>query len=176
MASEKSRKVIDTNVLTVATGAMEGWSRPRIPVDDVRIIQKVYSWVKSFRESSDVLVLDCDWTIQKEYRANMRSSQMYGRQVVQAKFDRQEVHYVQLEYWDNGNEKVAKLPEEVEALLHDLGDRKMVAVASKAGAVLVNATDSDWSNDAEQQALSQLGIDLEQVLTDAERDKCRERT
>lgn len=168
-------KVVDTNVLTVATGATEGWTRPRIPTDDAGIIHKVFQWVAAFRKSTELLVLDYDWMIQTEYSNNIPSSNLYGRQVVQDKIDRNQVRYVKLEHWMNGNEKVAELPDDVTALLHDLGDRKMVAAAAAAAAILVNATDSDWSNEAEQEALKRLKIQLEQVLTDEEREQCRER-
>ncbi len=43
----------------------------------------------------------------------------------------------------------------------DLSDRKFLAVAAVSGAVIVNATDSDWS---EQQALTDsLGVEVEQL-------------
>lgn len=175
----EERKVVDTNVLTVATGATLGWTRSRIPVDDIEIVQKVFHWVKSFRNSKHMkLVLDSGGTILEEYSSgrNMPEFRMYGRQVVQHKVDYCDIHYVELNYWNNGFERVAELPVQVKDLLHDLGDHKMLAAAHKAKAALVNATDSDWSSPSESEALQLLDVVVEQILTAEERALCREGT
>ncbi|NOY26914.1 MAG: hypothetical protein GXP62_13670 [Oligoflexia bacterium] len=173
-----SNEVIDTNVLTIASAPQQGWMHPRIPLREMGLVLKVLEWVEVFRAASDrCLVLDTGGTILDEYssRANMPGFLSYGRQVVQHKFQTNAVTFVSLSYWNNGVERVAVLPEEVEVLLHDLGDRKMVAAAFQAEAALVNACDSDWEHPNETRALALLGITLQQILTDEERACCRDR-
>lgn len=65
-------EVVDTNVLVVATGAVLGWTRPRIPTDDREAIQKVHDWVVAFRsDATRYLVMDLPRrTILEEYRSN----------------------------------------------------------------------------------------------------------
>lgn len=171
-----SREVIDTNVLTIASAPAAGWVHPRIPLAELRLIDKVFRWVKAFRDDpTRHIVLDLGGTIDAEYKSpqNMPEFMMYGRQVIAHKFQTCAVHMVELEYWNNGDERVARLPPEIEALIHDLGDRKMIAAACTAGATLVNACDSDWTAPGESEALALLGIELTQILTDDERTHCR---
>ena len=173
-----SNEVIDTNVLTIASAPMAGWVRPRIPLAELALIRKVFEWVKAFRDDDKRhLVMDRGQTILEEYksRGNMPEFRHYGRQVVQHKFSTGATYWVDLEYWNNGNERVARLPEAVEELVHDLGDRKMIAAAAEAEASICNACDSDWSNPNEQRALGMMGVEVVQILTDDERVHCRER-
>lgn len=132
-----SAEVLDSNVLTIASAPGAGWVHPRIPLRERELIFKVFKWVQAFHNNrTRHLVLDGGGTIFEEYRSagNMPRADLYGRRVVQAKWDRGEIQWVQLEYWLNGSERVAELPQEVAALIHDLGDRKMVAAAYEAGA------------------------------------------
>lgn len=170
-----TREVVDTNVLTIASAPMANWVHPRVPLSELALIHKVFEWVKQFREDADRhLVMDVGQTILEEYQArgNMPEFCHYGRQVVQHKFSTGATHWVELTYQNNGDERVACLPADVEALVHDLGDRKMIAAAAAAQAPIVNACDSDWSNDNEQRALERMGVQLVQVLTDDERVHC----
>lgn len=170
------REVIDSNVLTIASAPAAGWVHPRIPLEELRLIDKVFEWVKTFRDDpARHMVLDLGGTIESEYKSaqNMPDYMMYGRRVIAHKFQTCAVHIVELEYWHNGAERVARLPTEIEALIHDLGDRKMIAAAYEAGAALVNACDSDWTDTNESTALAMLGIELIQILTDDERTHCR---
>lgn len=171
-----SSEVIDTNVLTIASAPAAGWVHPRIPLAELALIQRVFKWVKAFREdASRHMVMDRGQTILEEYksRGNMPEFGHYGRRVVQHKISTGKVTWVDLEYWNNGDERVAKLPEDVEALVHDLGDRKMIGAAAAAQAPIVNACDSDWSDKKEQRALGMMGVEVVQVLTDDERKHCQ---
>jgi len=173
-----SCEVVDTNVLTVASAPLAGWGPPRIPLSDQRLVQKVFEWTRTFREdSSRHLVMDYEQTILAEYknRGTMPEFNLYGRQVVQHKISTGATCWVALEYQDNGSERVARLPAEVEELLHDLGDRKMLAAAVAANAPIVNAVESDWTDEKEQRALEILGVTVVQLLTDEERATARER-
>jgi hypothetical protein len=173
-----SAEVVDTNVLTIATGLMEGWVHPRIPLSDLRLIKKVHDWVKAFRaDPVRHIVMDGEQTILGEYKkpGNMPEFHHYGRGVVHYKYSMNAVSWVQLEYMNNGTERVARLPTEIESLVHDLGDRKMIAAASQAGAPIVNACDGDWEKESERRALEKMRVSVVQILTDDERAQCRER-
>jgi len=77
-----SSEVIDTNVLTIATAPTENWVHPRIPLRELKLILKVFEWVRTFRENDNrKLVMDCGKTILEEYssRRNMPSHGLYGR-------------------------------------------------------------------------------------------------
>jgi hypothetical protein len=171
-----SPEVLDTNVLTIGSAPLADWVHPRIPLSEKRLVQKVFQWLRAFREDpTRHLVMDDEQTILTEYktRRNMPEFTHYGRQVVQHKISTGATCWVTLEYWANGDERVARLPAEIEALLHDLGDRKMVAAAVAAKAPIVNACDSDWTHENERRALDMMGVKVVQILTDEERDDCR---
>ena len=171
-----SRFVVDTNVLTIASAPLAGWVHPRVPLTELELIHKVFAWVRAFRDDREqLLVMDQSKAILEEYssRGNMPEFQHYGRQVVQHKFSTGATHWVDLEYDENGFERVAVLPDDVEALVHDLGDRKMIAAAAAATAPIVNACDSDWTNDNEVEALARIGVTVVQILTAEERENCR---
>ncbi|MFZ4578143.1 MAG: hypothetical protein ACOYOB_07050 [Myxococcota bacterium] len=170
-------EVVDTNVLMVATAMEQGWSRPRVPVDDLVVMQRVFRWVKAFREDpSRLLVMDAPRrTILEEYNKpkNLSQRDYYGRKVVQHKFDTGAIQFVDLQYWANGTEWVAVLPADVAALFHDLGDRKMVAAAFNADAPIINATDGDWTEAGPAQGLQTLGVVVTQLLTPLELAACK---
>lgn len=171
-----SPEVVDTNVLTIGSAPLAGWVHPRIPLAEKILVQKVFQWLRAFREDpTRHLVMDDEQTILAEYksRGNMPEFTLYGRQVVQHKISTGATRWVTLEYWANGDERVARLPAEVETLLHDLGDRKMVAAAAAAKAPIVNACDGDWSHENERRALELMSVRVVQILSDGERADCR---
>jgi len=171
-----SPEVLDTNVLTIGSAPLADWVHPRIPLAEKILVQKVFQWLRTFREDpTRHLVMDDEQTILAEYksRGNMPEFMLYGRQVVQHKISTGATRWVTLAYWANGDERVARLPAEVETLLHDLGDRKMVAAAAAAKAPIVNACDSDWSHENERRALELMSVRVVQILTDEERADCR---
>lgn len=169
-------EVIDTNVLVLATAHQQSWTRPRVPTDEPAVLRKVFVWLRAFREDpSRHLVMDLHHgTILKEYKDNLPSHNHYGRQVIQAKVDSGALFPVELEYEQNGVELYAKLPDEVLPHFHDLGDRKMVAAAFYAEAPIVNAADGDWTEAQVVEGLQKLGVNVVQLLTDAERAACKE--
>lgn len=169
-------EVIDTNVLVLATAAVEGWKCPRIPIDDPEVLKRVYEWLKQFREdSSRLLVMDFPHNeIRAEYRKKL-SHQHYGPRVMQHKFDTGALKVVELDFVDNGIEKVAVVFPQHEVLLHDLGDRKMIMGAFIGGAPIYNATDGDWTEPAVVAALADLEVEVIQLLTAQERAACKER-
>ncbi len=170
-------EVVDTNVLVLATAAEQGWTSPRVPTDDTAVLAKVFQWASAFRgDASRQLVMDFPRkTILLEYKNNLPDFQCFGRRVVQHKFDTGALSIVDLDYWMNGNEAVAVLPTDTDRYFHDLGDRKMVAAASKAVAPIVNATDGDWTEPDVVAGLRALGVTVIELLDADERRACRER-
>lgn len=171
-------EVVDTNVLVIATAAEQGWTRPRVPTEDIAVQQRVFQWLREFRLDVDrLLVMDLpERTILLEYKSNL-SSDHFGRRVIQHKFDTGALCVVGLTYWNNGEELVADLPDqEADQYFHDLGDRKMVAAAFFADAPIVNATDGDWTEEAVVAGLELLGVKIVQILTEDERRACKERS
>ena len=98
-----------------------------------------------------------------EYQRKI-SEQDYGWLVVKEKLDRNEIHWVGLEFDRDGH---ALLCDRLRDVVHDRADRKMVASALQAGGRgggcnLVNACDTDWYD--WEEALQAAGIDVEQLL------------
>lgn len=169
-------EVVDTNVLRVSS-VLESPEPIETPVTDPVVLQRVYEWVKAFRnDRRRRLVMDIPGeTIRREYTRNL-PERSYGHRTLIDKFKTGAVEYVPLTYWNNGNERVAHLPDpSLDAYFHDLGDRKMVAAAHGAGAPIVNATDGDWTEPQVAAGLARLGVRVVQLLTEDERRAIRER-
>jgi hypothetical protein len=170
-------EVIDTNVLLVAS-VLESAQVIETPVTDTGVLRRVYEWVKAFREDRNrKLVMDApEQTIRKEYDRNL-PRESYGRRVMIDKFTTGSIDFAQLTYWSNGEERVAHLPDpRLDGNFHDLGDRKLVAAAHQAGAPIVNATDSDWTEPLVEAGLRALGIEVVQLLSERERQALRNRS
>ena len=173
-------EVNDTNVLMLGTAAEAGWSRPRVPIDEPAVLQRVHRWLTEFRQDpTRLLVIDfAEKTILVEYfrAGNMPTRDLYGRRIVQHKFDTGAIRDVDLTYWYNGSEAVADLPPEIADLVHDLGDRKLIAAAMNSGANIFNATDSDWTEPNVCRALELAGVRVVQLLSEAELRACSTRS
>lgn len=141
-------RVVDTNVLIVASAADDGSPfRPEAtPVEEATLRNDVLEWLTEFeRDNNRHAVLDWDWLICGEYQ-NKLTEQDYGWLALMAKKDRNEVVWVGLEVDNDGH---AILPRSLEAAVTDLADRKMVAavLAAKSedwACKLTNACDTDW--------------------------------
>lgn len=161
-------RVVDTNVLIVASAADEGSPfRPdATPVEEAELRQRVLDWLIAFeRDPARQAVLDWDWLICGEYQHKL-SEQDYGWLALMHKRDRNEVVWVGLETDADGN---AVLPPALAATVADLADRKMVAALLAAGgaegrAKAVNACDTDWLDWTE--ALDAAGLQVEHLLLD----------
>lgn len=141
-------RVIDTNVLVVASAAHNGSpSCPdKTPVQEAEIRQQVLDWLVEFEQDSmRHVVLDIDWLICKEYQRNL-TDQDYGWLAIMAKYDHEEVIWTELRSDADGH---ALLPSALCNAVTDLDDRKMVAAVLGAQALgmaclLTNACDTDW--------------------------------
>lgn len=149
--------LVDTNVLLVASASDAFDHRyPDVPAtpDEVEI---VLDWLAAFRDdSSRRLAVDEMFKIYEEYR-NKLTDQHYGLQVVHHKMATLRTEVV--EYDDGGHGVV---PPGLQGV--DRSDRKFVAAAlnDPHGLQIVNATDSDWAEQAE--ALRAHGVHVLELL------------
>lgn len=159
-------RVVDTNVLIVASAADDGSPfRPEsTPVQEAALRDKVLDWLQRFEADPERhAVMDYDWVICGEYQ-NKLTEQDYGFLAMMSKRDRNEVVWIGVELDADGH---AILEDELTAAVTDLADRKMVAGALAAQAdglkcKLVNACDTDWIDCAE--ALAKSGIEVRHIL------------
>jgi len=161
-------RVVDTNVLIVASAADDGSSfQPEsTPVEEAALRELVLAWLQCFEvDQNRQVVLDYDWRICSEYQ-NKLGDQDYGWLAVMAKQDRGEVVWVSLEVDVDGH---AILQPAMAEAVTDLADRKMVAAgleAIKAGhpCLLTNACDTDWLDC--NQTMEAAGLRVEHLLED----------
>jgi hypothetical protein len=155
--------VIDTNVLLVASAGHPGspFIESNVPPEQQRI---VLDWLMAFRtDRRRNVVLDGLWKIWKEYHHKM-TGQDIGLLVVTEKLQSVSVRTVDILYDKHGH---GCLPKELEKVVHDRADRKLVAVAMAYMATegecnIVNACDSDWYD--WEEALEQAGVVVEQLI------------
>jgi len=158
------RYVIDTNILIAASAANpdSSVSNDATPEDPALRLQ-VLEWLIAFDSSTTRLVLDGPGKIWEEYQ-NKLGFNDYGRQVIMHKWSTAAVDNVKVAYDENGH---AVLEESLALIIHDLSDRKMVAVVLEAlktcpPCVLANASDTDWYD--WQETLAENGIEVEQII------------
>ncbi len=166
-------RVVDTNVLIVASAADEGspFQPADTPVQEEALRQRVLDWLIDFElDAERHAVMDWNWLICGEYlnpkspKKEKLSEQDYGWLVMMAKKDRNEVVWIGLETDQDG---YAVLPDSLAPAVTDLADRKMVAAvlaASNEGHAckLVNACDTDWLDCAD--ALATHGVAVEHLI------------
>ena len=134
----------------------------------------MWQWLKAFKESESRLVLDGAGRIFEEYRHQLGFGD-YGHQVVLHKWSTCASDVVEIAYDADGN---AVLPADLQPVVHDLADRKMVAACAEAIRVhgacwIAFAGDTDWHG--WEQALSAHGIPLEPVIEAWSRRKYAEK-
>ena len=149
--------VVDTNVAVVANGR-------DIHVDiacQMSCVQKITAVMRG-----EVVVLDDMGLIMNEYgnRLKFGGAPGVGDSFFKYLFDNQHgskrVRRVAVTRCSDEQRGFRELPENE----LDPADRKFLAVAAVSGAVIVNATDSDWR---EQQVLTDsLGVEVEQLCPD----------
>ncbi|MEA2079179.1 MAG: hypothetical protein U9P00_04850 [Pseudomonadota bacterium] len=159
-------RVVDTNVLIVASAADDGSPfRPdATPVQEAELRQQVLDWLIEFEgDAQRHAVLDWDWLIVDEYQ-NKLTEQDYGFLAMMAKRDRNEVIWVGLNTDAQGD---AVLEDALADAVTDRADRKMVAAviaacAQQPGCKLTNACDTDWLDCAD--ALDAHGVVVEHLI------------
>ncbi|WP_062270393.1 hypothetical protein [Endozoicomonas arenosclerae] len=175
-----SRHVVDTNVFIVASGehSESPFSSENHPVQDPDAAQKVFEWLMEFEAGNGRMVVDSDWEILSEYQ-NKLTDQDYGQRVVFEKMSRGEIDYVDVEWIDDPSHpvKVAALAEQLNTVIHDLADTKIVAACMKSNeekkpCTIVNACDTDWYD--WQEILEAAGVQVEQLIEEWSRQKWKE--
>jgi len=156
--------VIDTNVLVVASAA-----HPDSPFKDSDVPDSqmaiVLAWLMAFwKDSRRNLVLDSQGKILKEYRGKLRKGRDIGLMVVAEKLLFARFHEIDYDAND-----VGCLPPELEMVVHDRNDRKLVAVAltdlaQGLQSSIINASDGDWYD--WEKALKQADVVVEQLIED----------
>lgn len=170
-------RVVDTNVLIVASAADDGSPfRPgSTPVQEEALRKRVLEWMQEFEQDPERhAVLDWDWRICGEY-LNKLTEQDYGWLALMRKKDKNEVIWVGLELDVDGH---AVLVPSLADSVTDLADRKMVAAGLAAiseGHVckLTNACDTDWLDC--KAPLAAAGLEVEHLLEDWLRAKWQEK-
>lgn len=159
-------RVVDTNVLIVASAADDGspFKPESTPVEEANLRQQVLDWLVAFEaDPHRLVVLDYDWNLCGEY-TNKLGEQDYGWLAIMAKRDRDEVAWVGIKLDDDGHGVV---PRKMAGVVTDLADRKIVAAALAAKAdrhscKLVNACDTDWLDYAS--ILDEFGVEAEHII------------
>lgn len=172
----RKRYVVDTNVLIAASAAM-----PTTPKEidatpqDPELRLQIWEWLNEFAQSKSTnLVLDTACQILEEYY-NKLGFNDYGIQVVMDKFATAAVDNVEVAYDGDGH---GVLPVNLEGIIHDRADRKMVAAALEAHQILGEgcvafAGDTDWHG--WEVSLGTHGILLEPIIEDWSRQKYAEK-
>lgn len=160
----RERYVVDTNVLIAASAAdpLHPKDIDATPDDpSMRLI--VWKWLDEFDTGPSRIVLDASGRIFKEY-GNKLGFNDFGIQVVMNKWDTIAVDLVDVAYDSYGD---GIIPEELEPVIHDRADRKMVAAALESKRVfgegcVAFAGDTDWHE--WEDVLLQRGLILEPVI------------
>jgi len=160
------KHVVDTNVLLVASAFLETSPfREKTPVhEETELQRRVLEWLECLeRDNGRKVVLDLDSYILDEYH-NKLSYQDYGLMMILQKRD---YGLVEEALFDVDQDGHAVLPHDLEQVIHDRADRKMIAAAlyvggREAGCNIVNACDTDWYD--WEQSLLDAGIEVQQLL------------
>jgi hypothetical protein len=172
----KNRYVVDTNVLVAASAAvLQASECIDATPSDPALRFKIWQWLSEFEASASRLVLDSAGRIAEEYDNNLNFND-YGMQVVIHKWSTAAVDNVEVQYDDDG---YGILPSPLNTVVHDLADRKMVAVALEASKLdgecaIAFAGDTDWHD--WEQALADAGLSLEPIIEDWSRAKHAEKS
>lgn len=171
----RTRYVVDTNVLIAASAAdpLHPKDIDATP-DDPVMRQKVWEWLNEFDTGTSRMILDSRGSIFKEY-SNKLGFNDFGIQVVMHKWDTIAVDLVDVAYDSYGD---GIIPEELESVIHDRADRKMVAAALESKRVfgegcVAFAGDTDWHE--WEDVLLQRGLILEPVIEEWSRQKFAEK-
>ena len=146
--------VVDTNVAIVANGR-------GTHVDEqcqLACVQKLRSLV-----AQETVAIDDGWLVLGEYKKHLNFSGMPGvgdiffKHVVNNQSQGKYVRRIAVTPTEDDGRGFEELPENT----LDPSDRKFLAVAVAAEAVVLNATDSDW--DEQRVLLDELGVEVGQL-------------
>ncbi len=134
--------VVDTNV----------WVKVDFDVSKATTIEELdcasacRTWLREFIESTNKLVVDLDYRIIKEYRANILKGGLAHQWLNRLETQPRDLRLIELQiaYDSDGYAVVAP-----EVAVTDKEDRKLIAVALAHTPTppIVNSTDTDWAKD-----------------------------
>lgn len=146
--------VVDTNV-AIAANARDTHA-------DLACQKECVSALRSLVEG-EVVAIDDDQLIIDEYRRHLRHSgtpgvgDMFFKHVFDNQYQPNRVRRVPISQVEDDERGFEELPPNA----FDRSDRKFLAVAVVANATVVNATDSDWNENAA--LMSSLGVEVQQL-------------
>ena len=146
--------VVDTNVAIAANGRGTHADEQC----QLACVQKLESLVEK-----EIVAIDDRWLVLGEYGSHLNSSGMPGvgdvffKHVLNNQHQDRQVHRVPVTPFEDDRRGFEELPENT----FDDSDRKFLAVAVVAEAVVLNATDSDW--DEQATLMEKLGVKVDQL-------------
>lgn len=146
--------VVDTNVAVVANG---GENTHADLACQLCCVEKLKSVV-----DENTVAIDCIYLILREYLGYWRPGQpgvghAFFKHVFNSQY--QDAHVVRVHVTLSDDERRGF--EELPGNTFDPSDRKFLAVAIVAEAIVLNATDSDW--DEHKPLMNRLGVEVEQL-------------
>lgn len=140
MSLMESAFVVDTNVWVMAGKLFAQFQTD----EEIDCAERCLDWLGSFISGSSFLVVDLDYQILGEYRANIRPRSQADLWLNDLERKPREKRLIEVTIeWDSDGYTL--VPPEL--AIPDKNDRKFVAVAlaHQPTPPIVNATDSDWS-------------------------------
>jgi len=149
--------VIDTNVWLMADKDIDAIN----VIDELNCSHACQNWLSGFRDGDELLVVDSQYQIFKEYRRKIKKGGLAEQILNQLETQPRDLRLIEVQIvYDS--EGYAILPSIGSSI--DSSDRKFVAVVLGVPSPkppIVNATDTDWAKaDA---ALSHLGVVLLEI-------------
>ncbi len=158
--------VVDTNVAIVANGGEATHADMRCQLN---CTERLEILVKA-----EVVALDGAQAMLMEYAQHLSFSgrpgvgDMFFKHVFDNQYQDERVRLITITECEDANRGYEELPRNK----FDPSDRKFLAVAVVSGAVVLNATDSDWGE--EQRLMNKLKVEIEQLCPHMLRER-RER-
>ena len=147
--------VVDTNVWV-----MVDFDVSTATLEELDCATGCRRWLREFINGTDKLVVDLDYKIIREYRDNIAKGGLANQWLNRLETQPRDLRLIelQIQYDEYG---FGIVPPEV--AIHDLKDRKWVAVAlaHKPTPPIVNATDPDWTED--KAMLAEVGIQVQEL-------------
>lgn len=148
--------VVDTNVWIMADRDIETIAI----IDELNCAEACQERLSGFQDSDDLLVVDLQYQILKEYRNNIKKGGLAEQILNQLETQPRELRLIEVQIvYDSAGYAVLSPGVNIDA-----SDRKFVAVVLAAPLPqppIVNATDTDWAKSASD--LSRIGVVLLEI-------------
>jgi hypothetical protein len=153
--------VVDTNVAINANGK-DGKGNPAQGSPECQLI--CIKWLMNC-ENTDIVLDDADLIMAEyakhlNYKGQPNIGDMFFKYLHNYQHTSDKIHRVTITPLNEEKTEFAEL-KKLNANLKDLSDRKFLATAVKSQAIIVNATDSDWTE--QKVLLDSLNIEVQQL-------------